>query len=216
MGLRSVENVLIVMTFMRFHYTNQTLLWDTITNHMPRKCDKTNISCISKGMETGKLNFSCQKNRMYVLSRICMYTGWYPMQKSFPFSIWFLFWWLTLYYKVRLANNGPLYDMILVWSKCDFFRSARIMVMIGETKCPDWLNIQFISSPFSFHRNLYFLHTFLVFVKEIGFLKEFWPKRGKYPLELYRFQLQFLVYQFKLTIYPKIHSSLELIWEKLW
>ena len=76
-GLRSVENVLIVMTFMRFHYTNQTLLWDTITNHMPRKCDKTNISCISKGMETGKLNFSCQKNPvcMYYLEYVCIQGG---------------------------------------------------------------------------------------------------------------------------------------------
>ena len=31
--------------------------------------------------------------------------------------------WHTLCYKVGLANNGPLDDMILVWSKCDFFFS---------------------------------------------------------------------------------------------
>ena len=123
-------------------------LWDFITQIKPYCEIPSPTTCRANVTKQTYLAFQrewkleswislAKKTRMYVLSRICMYTGWYPMQKSFPFSIWFLFWWLTLYYKVRLANNGPLYDMILVWSKCDFFRSARIMVMIGETKCPD-------------------------------------------------------------------------------
>ena len=98
--------------------------------HMRMKCDKTNISCISKRMEW-KLEawISLAKK-----THMNMLTGWrFLLCKGSIVPSATNSKWHTLCYKVGLANNGPLDDMILVWSKCDFFsRSARMMVMIGE------------------------------------------------------------------------------------
>ena len=69
-------------------------------------------------METGSLNSLAKKTHMNML------TGWPfllcigSIVPSATNSKWH-----TLCYKVGLANNGPLDDMILVWSKCDFFFS---------------------------------------------------------------------------------------------
>ena len=113
-----------------------------ITINAKRKCDKANISCISKDMETsGRMKFSCQKNPYVCISGICEQGGLFFAKYRQSID------------RTRGYDDTPritkwvwqIMGLWTTWFWCGqnatfFFRSTRMMVMIGGSQRPKGQN----------------------------------------------------------------------------